>query len=191
MLRDYSMAKFRRETERLILRDWCDEDWAPFWEATNTPAVMQWLGGVCDETKSLAAQARILSYSREHGHTFWALERKSDGAILGFCGLKRCNQQGGPIGMMEVGWRLREDAWGQGYAKEAASASLDAAFEQFGADEVIALTVQGNAPSWGLMLRLGMRRREDLDFPSEEFDAESGMIIVYSITHEEWRATSG
>lgn len=185
------MAEFSFETERLILRDWRDEDWAPFWEGTNTPAVMQWLGGVCDEEKRLGVQERIVSYSKEHGHTFWVVERKSDGALLGFCGLKRCNQKGGPIGMMEVGWRLREDAWGKGYAKEAAIASLQLAFDRYGAEEVVALTVQGNAPSWGLMLRLGMRRREDLDFANDDFDPESGMIIVYSITQEEWVAANG
>ncbi|MDX1703460.1 MAG: GNAT family N-acetyltransferase, partial [Altererythrobacter ishigakiensis] len=144
-------AEFRHETERLILRDWREADWVDFWEGTNTPNVMRWLGGVCDAEKRQAAQDRLLSYTLDHGHTFWCVERKADGAILGFCGLKRCNQKGGPIGMMEVGWRLREDAWGQGYAKEAALASLDLAFDRFGADEVIALTVQGNAPSWGLM----------------------------------------
>ena len=185
------MAEFSFETERLILRDWRDEDWAPFWEGTNTPTVMQWLGGVCDEEKRLAAQERIVSYSKEYGHTFWVVKRKSDGAILGFCGLKRCNQEGGPTGMMEVGWRLRKDAWGRGYAKEAAIASLQLAFDRFGAEEVVALTVEGNAPSWGLMLRLGMRRREDLDFPNKDFDPESGVIIVYSITREEWEVANG
>ena len=127
------------------------------------------------------------SYRREHGHTFWVLERREDGAILGFCGLKRCNQQGGPIGEMEVGWRLREDAWGQGYAKEAAIASIDLAFGRFGAAQVIALTVARNGPSWGLMQRLGMRRREDLDFANDEFDPDAGTIIVYSIDAREWQ----
>ena len=91
------------------------------------------------------------------------------------------------IGMMEVGWRLREDAWGKGYAKEAAIASLDMAFSRFGAEEVIALTVAGNSPSWGLMDRLGMRRREDLDFANDEFDKENPVIIVYSIDADSWR----
>ena len=185
------MAEFKFATERLILRDWRDEDWTPFWEGTNTSAVMRWLGGVCDDAAKAAAQERILSYSRENGHTFWAVERKDDGAILGFCGLKRSNQKGGPIGMMEVGWRLRQDAWGKGYAKEAARASLDQAFDHFGTDEVIAMTVQGNTPSWGLMLRLGMRRREDLDFRSKDFDAASGLIIVYSISRKEWELAGG
>lgn len=183
-----AMSGFRHETERLILRDWREEDWPPFWQATNTPAVMRWLGGVCDEAKKQGAQERLLSYEREHGHTFWVIERKSDGAILGFCGLKRSNQQGGPIGMMEVGWRLREDAWGRGYAKEAAIASLEIAFDRFAVDEVIALTVARNEGSWGLMERLGMRRREELDFENADFDAANPVIIVYSIDRDDWRS---
>lgn len=185
------MAEFRHETPRLVLRDWREDDWPAFWAATNTPTVMRWLGGVADDAKRAAAQDRLLSYERDHGHTFWAIERKSDGMILGFCGLKRSNQAGGPIGMMEVGWRLREDAWGQGYAKEAATASLDLAFDRFGADEVVALTVARNTASWGLMERLGMRRREDLDFANAEFDSDDPRIIVYSISHDAWRARNG
>ncbi|ALG59905.1 MULTISPECIES: GNAT family N-acetyltransferase [Citromicrobium] len=185
------MGEFRHQTDRLTLRDWREEDWPLFWEGTNTPAVMRWLGGVCDADKRAGAQDRLLGYQRDHGHTFWVLERKADGAILGFCGLKRCNQAGGPLGMMEVGWRLREDAWGQGYAREAATASLDLAFERYGADEVVALTVARNIASWGLMVRLGMQRREDLDFANADFDPEEPTIIVYSITQREWQAARG
>ena len=185
------MAEFRYETDRLILRDWREEDWPLFWEATNTPSVMRWLGGICDGAKRDAAQQRLLSYEREHGHTFWCAERRGDGAILGFCGLKRSNQAGGPLGMMEAGWRLREDAWGKGYAREAATATLDLAFDRFGADEVIAMTVQRNTASWGLMQRLGMRRREDLDFDNAEFDEEDPVIIVYSVDRESWMDQNG
>ena len=185
------MAEFRHETDRLILRDWREEDWPLFWEGTNTPGVMRWLGGVCDGAKRDAAQQRLLSYEREHGHTFWCVERSGDGAILGFCGLKRSNQAGGPLGMMEVGWRLREDAWGRGYAKEAATASLDLAFDRFDAEEVIAMTVQRNTASWGLMQRLGMRRRDDLDFDNAEFDKEDPVITVYSIDRASWTAHRG
>jgi RimJ/RimL family protein N-acetyltransferase len=182
------MTEFRHDTPRLTLRDWRADDWPAFWRLTNTPAVMRWLGGVMDEAGQAAARARVESYRAEHGHTFWLVERREDGALLGFCGLKRSNQAGGPQGMMEVGWRLREDAWGKGYAKEAAAASLDLAFDRFGAEEVIALTVQNNAPSWGLMLRLGMARREDLDFASADFDGENPRIIAYAITRAGWEA---
>ncbi|WP_379552984.1 GNAT family N-acetyltransferase [Qipengyuania sp. DGS5-3] len=186
------MTEFRLETERLILRDWREEDWPLFWRHCNTPAVMQWLGGVADEATMAAANDRLEGYRRDHGHTFWVCERKDDGGhlsgeILGFCGLKCCNEENGPTGDVEAGWRLREDAWGKGYAKEAAFASLEAGFEQFDAPHIIALTVQENAPSWGLMKRLGMQRREDLDFESNQFGPES--VIVYSITREQWEQT--
>lgn len=184
------MTGFRHDTARLTLRDWREADWPEFWRVTNTPAVMRWLGGVQDEAGMAAGRARIEAYRAEHGHTFWVIERREDGALLGFCGLKRSNQAGGPQGMMEVGWRLREDAWGRGYAKEAAAAALDLAFDRFGADEVIALTVAGNAPSWGLMVRLGMERRADLDFASAEFDTQDPVIIAYGITREAWQAAS-
>ncbi len=178
------MTEFRYETERLILRDWREDDWGPFWEGTNTPNVMRWLGGVADAATMAAAQERIEGYRRDFGHTFWPLERREDGALLGFCGLKRCNEENGPTGDVEVGWRLREDAWGKGYAKEAAYASLRLGFERWAAPHIIALTVQENTPSWGLMERLGMERREDLDFESTIFGPES--VIVYSITREQW-----
>lgn len=185
------MAEFRHETERLILRDWREEDWDPFWRHCNTPAVMQWLGGVADEAVMAAANERVESYRRDHGFTFWVLERKDDGGhlageIIGFCGLKLCNEENGPVGDVEAGWRLREDAWGKGYAKEAAIASLRLGFERFGAPHIIALTVKENAPSWGLMRRLGMQRREDLDFESNVFGPEA--VIVYLITRDQWKA---
>jgi RimJ/RimL family protein N-acetyltransferase len=182
------VTEFRHDTARLTLRDWREEDWSAFRRVTNTPAVMRWLGGVADEAARAAARARVESYKADHGHTFWVVERRDDGALLGFCGLKRSNQEGGPLGMMEVGWRLREDAWGKGYAKEAATAALDLAFDRFGADEVIALTVARNTASWGLMERLGMERREDLDFDSPEFDPENPRVIVYAITRALWDA---
>ena len=180
------MAEFRLETPRLILRDWRDEDWAPFFDGTNTPEGMRWLGGVMDAARQAVQRSRLIGYTRDFGHTFWALERRSDGAMLGMCGLKRSNQPGGPQGDFEVGWRLRGDAQGQGYAREAAMASLNHAFTALGAPHVLALTVQGNAPSWGLMERLGMERRADLDFDSADFDPATGRIIAYALTRANW-----
>ncbi|GAA4047116.1 GNAT family N-acetyltransferase [Parerythrobacter jejuensis] len=187
------MADFRHETERLVLRDWRDEDWEPFWRHLNTPNVMRHLGGLASEEVRRHAEERLLGYKRDHGHTFWVTQRKDDGGhlageIIGFCGLKRCNEENGPLGDMEAGWRLREDAWGHGYAKEAAKASIDLAFTQFDAPHVIALTVEENAPSWGLMRRLGMERRADMDFPDHESWAAGQNIIVYLISRERWAA---
>jgi len=166
------------ETARLILRNWREEDIEPFIRHTNTPAVMRWLGGVkSEEEHRTAFRDRILVW-QESGFTFWAVERKADGELLGFCGLKIADSEGSPIeGMLEVGWRLREDAWGQGYAKEAAIASLDYAFGTLGAERVVAITFRGNEPSWGLMERLGMTRRPDLDYDDDRFPTLNPTIV--------------
>ena len=185
------MPEFRLETERLILRDWREQDWPEFFRLTNTPSVMRWLGWL-DAEKQVAQRSRIETCVARYGHCFWLVERKADGGhlsgeMLGFCGLKRADAPGSPVeGSFEIGWRMREDAWGHGYAKEAANASLEAAFGQFGAEEVVALTVIQNGPSRGLMKRLGMRRREDLDFPDPRYEPELSDTIVYSITRDEW-----
>jgi RimJ/RimL family protein N-acetyltransferase len=170
-------------TERLILRDWRDEDIAPFIRHTNTAPVMRWLGGVQTEEKQRdAIENRIMRWQRELGFTFWAVERQADGELLGFCGLKLADAEPSPdLGVHEIGWRLREDAWGLGYAKEAAVASLDFAFDKLAVDRVVAFTCIQNEPSWGLMERLGMTRRPDRDYHDPRFGAELNPAIVYDI----------
>lgn len=184
------MAELVAETERLRLRTWDAEDLDTFVKATNTPAVMRWLGGVWSREEHEAAFARLQSYQADHGHTFWLVERKSDGALLGFCGLKRVNNPGaGAIaGEMEIGWRLREDAWGRGYAKEAATKALELAFGRFGARQVVALSARGNAPSMGLMKRLGMTRRDDLEFVDPRYAGHEGHnpVVVFAISAAGW-----
>ena len=183
------MADTIAETERLVLRDWRAGDRAIFLRHLNSLAVMQWLGGVQDLATYTAAFDRLATYQRDFGHTFWIVERKADGDVLGFCGLKRVNAEGAHNpGDMEIGWRLREEAWGQGIAKEAAIASLDLAFDRFAAPHVVAFTVAGNVGSWGLMERLGMARRADLDYHDPRFGPDLNPTITYSIDAADWPA---
>lgn len=170
------------ETARLLLRDWCEADIDAFNRHTNTPNVMRWLGGVTPPAEQEdRIRNRIMRWQVERGFTFWIVERKEDGELLGFCGLKLADTAGAPVeGMYEVGWRLRENAWGQGYAKEAAIASLDFAFDQLGADRVVALTCIQNRSSWGLMERLGMTRRPELDYDDPRFP-DLNPTIIYDI----------
>ncbi|MET1110232.1 MAG: GNAT family N-acetyltransferase [Allosphingosinicella sp.] len=176
------------DTPRLVLRAWREADIEPFIRDLNVGPVMRWLGGVRTREQQVAAvRERFMAWQESRGFTFWAVERKADGALLGFCGLKIADDPESPVeGEFEVGWRLREEAWGQGYAKEAAVASLDFAFDKLGAERVVALTVDGNAPSWGLMLRLGMTRRPDLDYATAQW--ADGMVIVYEMRREQWRS---
>lgn len=152
------------ETDRLWVRPWRDSDSDSFFRINSDPEVLRHLGVQGTREESDAAIARQRAMQAERGHCFWALERSEDGAFLGFCGL-RPGVPDTPIdGDLEIGWRLGSQYWGRGYAREAASACLDWAFASLAAPRVVSTTVPANARSWGLMERLGMVRRPDLDF---------------------------
>lgn len=146
-------------TARLVLRGWRATDREPFAEMNADPEVMRWIGsGVLHPVASDELRARLRREWTRTGRGLWAIERAADGAFLGFCGLTD-PAWGGPglDGEVEIGWRLRRDAWGHGYAGEAARAALGVAWEALGLDGAIALVHPDNARSLGVGERLGMR----------------------------------
>ncbi|QNQ11403.1 GNAT family N-acetyltransferase [Sphingomonas alpina] len=170
-------------TERLILRAWRDDDLVPFHAMGQDPEVMRYLGPPLSREAVAVQIARQNALIDETGHCFWALERREDGAFLGFCGVK-LGPPGTPIaGQLEIGWRLARSFWGQGYAREAAQASLNWVWANLEATEVAAMTVPGNSASWGLMERLGMTRmvEEDFDHPALAEGDPLRRHIVYRI----------
>ena len=184
------VAEVAAETERLRLRDWEDADEQRFYEIMNTPAVMRHLGGLQNPAEWRSGFLRIRGFTSDFGHTFWIVEDKESGEIQGFCGLKRVNAPGAGdlAGTPEIGWRLRESAWGKGIAKEAAIASLDVGFSRFGYPSIIAMTIPPNHESQGLMKRLGMVRREALDFIDQRFGPDVNPQIVFEMTAADWPA---
>jgi RimJ/RimL family protein N-acetyltransferase len=167
------MAEAIAETERLILRQWRDSDRSEYLATCNTEAVTAHLGGPASVEDMDAAFARIRKSQADNGFGFWAVEKKSDGAFLGYCGFKVVRDEGAPIeGEVEIGWRLREDAWGHGYAQEAARACLEWAWSNLELARIVSITVPANRPSWRVMERLGMTRRPDLDFAHPEYPGD-------------------
>src|SRR3954447_7034603 len=126
------------ETPRLLVRRWRETDAEPFFRINAQPEVRRFLGPEGSREESDAGLERQQASQAELGYCFWALERKADGAFLGFCGL-RPGVPDSPIeDDLEIGWRLGWACWGQGYAREAAAACLDWAFEELRAPRVAA-----------------------------------------------------
>jgi RimJ/RimL family protein N-acetyltransferase len=152
------------ETERMILRAWRDSDVEPFRTMCNDPEVMRYLGPPLRLADAEAARDRMNGFIASHGYCFWAVERKNDGAFLGFCGMKPGPEDTPIHDAMEIGWRLARGCWGQGYAREAAEASIAWGWANTDTPEIAAMTVTANSNSWGLMERLGMIRDFEADF---------------------------
>jgi RimJ/RimL family protein N-acetyltransferase len=157
------MAEFRLEPERLILRDWRDADLPELHAICSDPLVMATIGHLRTVDESRELLRHLVERTERDGHTFWAIERKHDGRMLGFCGVSRGAFP--PIeGVLEIGWRLASDCWGQSYVREAAEATLSWLTSNRPGEPVCAITTPGNSLSLGLMKRLGMYRDESLDF---------------------------
>jgi RimJ/RimL family protein N-acetyltransferase len=186
------MAEFAIETERLILREWRDGDVVPLLAICTDPRVMAFLGPLQTEGDVRGAIARQRGHQNSLGHCYWAIERKTDSEMIGFCGLQP-EPEAVPVigGLPDIGWRLAHGAWGKGYALEAATASLDWGFANLADEAIWAITVPGNTRSWGLMERLGMTRHHDLDFDHPHVPDGSPLKphITYSIRSDQWPRT--
>ena len=173
------------ETERLILRPWREEDKPAFAEIVNTPAMMEYFGGITTRERLDDLIDMQMTKQAQDGHCFWAVTNRHDGALIGICGLRIADHYIDlPIsGDLEIGWRIAQPFWGRGVAREAAEASIAWGWRNTAAPRIAAWTMIENTRSWGLMERLGMRRRVDLDFVHPRFEAGNpfGAMIVYAI----------
>lgn len=151
------------QTDRLVLRRWREEDCAPFHRMGQDAEVMRYIGPPTSEDDCRAVMARQNTFAESFGRCFWAMERRRDGAFMGFCGVKPGPDRTPIAGQPEIGWRLSRDSWGHGYATEAARAVLLEEWRR-GTTQVSAITVPRNVRSRAVMERLGMIRDEQGDF---------------------------
>ncbi len=167
-------------TERLLLRTFRAGD-LPLYAALNAdPPVAEMLGGPLTraESDSIAEWAQERWAEEKLG--LLAVERLSDGAFLGMCGLHHLRDRPRDT---EVGWRLAHRYWGNGYATEAGRAWLGYGFSTLGLDRIISVTDEPNVRSLAVMRRLGLRFLENdrIQDNGTWFDA-----VVYAITASEW-----
>ncbi len=147
------------------------------------PVVMADLGGPLTRFQSDAKLDLFESCFASHGYGRWVVEdpaASADDRFLGYCGLKPHGEDH-PLGPhSDIGWRLCHRAWGQGYATEAAQAALEDAFGRAGLSTVYSYTAADNHRSQSVMTKLGLDRREDLDFviPDEVLRQWSALVWV-------------
>lgn len=146
---------FPLHTARLVLRNWKDDDFPAFAAMNASPRVMEFFPSPLTEAESAAFFDRIRGEFSQEGFGLYALERLSDGELLGYTGLHRVGFEGTLHGQVEIGWRLRHEAWGCGYACEAARSCLAHA-AALGIREIVAFTAAPNLRSQRVMQRIGM-----------------------------------
>ena len=175
------------ETPRVRLRPWKAEDRAPFFAINCEPAVLRFLPAIT-RAESDAMLGRIDAHIAENGWGLWAIEEKLSGALIGMCGLAHVRWQAFFTPAVEIGWRLATASQGKGLAREAAERALRYGFEELGLARIVSFTTPANTPSWGLMVRLGMRKAGEFDYPRLPPDHPLCRHVLYEMSAEEWRA---
>lgn len=170
----------RLETERLTLREWVTGDLEPFAAMSADPQVMRWLGGCLSREEAAAYVTRAALSFSTLGMGRFAIERRSDEAFVGACGLMPGRSDLPIAPYVDIGWRLAPAAWGHGYATEAAAAVLDDGFQRLGLNEIAAITMQANVRSRAVMERVGMARDPASDFDDPALaHSEDPRTVVY------------
>jgi RimJ/RimL family protein N-acetyltransferase len=176
------------DTARLRLRQWRDEDLAPFARLNADAEVMRHFPARLSREASDAMANRIRGKIAERGWGLWAVEERASGDFIGFIGLQPPTAQLPCSPCIEIGWRLARAAWGKGYATEGARASLRAGFESIGLDEIVAFTALGNRRSRAVMERLGMLEdaKGAFDHPSVPEGSPLRAHCLYRLRRERW-----
>ena len=134
-------------TDRLILRCWQDEDFPAFARMNADSRVMEYFPAPLSLPESAAFFDRIRREFETEGFGLYALERRTDGELLGYTGLHRVTFDGPLYGRVEIGWGLRY-------------ASLSKM------ESIISFTALSNLRSQRVMQRLGMTRLQEFDHPA-------------------------
>lgn len=168
-------------TPRLLLEPLDDRHFNGLYALNRDPVVMRYITGRPDtpeDTRSMID--RVKARWAEFGYSWWGFMRRDTGQLIGAGCIQHLNRD--PSEPLETGWRLRQDAWGQGYASEAARHMVGWAFDTLKPGLICAVCQPGNTPSSTVMERLGMHytgrgRWYDMDCKR------------YDITAEQWAAS--
>jgi RimJ/RimL family protein N-acetyltransferase len=156
------------ETERLLLRQWREEDRGPFHRLNADARVMEFMPACMTRAESDLLFERINEHFRKHNFGLYAAELLDDESFIGYIGLAVPSFETHFTPCVEIGWRLSATHWGRGLATEGARAVVKHGFGELGLDEIVSFTVPENLRSRRVMERIGMTHdgSDDFDHPN-------------------------
>jgi RimJ/RimL family protein N-acetyltransferase len=176
-------------TERLLLRQWRHADLEPFAELNADAETMRFFVSPQPREESDAFAERSRKQIEAEGWGLWAVEVVGGASFIGFVGLARPSFEADFTPAVEVGWRLAREHWGQGYATEAARATVAYGFEELALNEIVSFTSPLNEPSRRVMERLGMSHdpADDFEHPRVPAGHPLRLHVLYRLSRAAWQ----
>jgi len=159
------------ETERLKLRHFVEADLDAYARMCADPETMRYigLGTTLSRADAWRSMAMVLGHWQLRGYGMWAVEEKNTGAFVGRIGLHY--PEAWPV--LEVGWLVDRNRWGQGLATEGGRAAMQFAFERLGLSRISSVIHPQNAASIRVAEKLGMKRERTTQVRDVE-------VVIYS-----------
>ena len=180
MLHLSTMNPYVISTARLGLRQWTDADIQPFAEMNADATVMRYFPAILTPEETSGMIKRIRQGFETNGFGFYAVELQSTKEFIGFTGFSIPRFESFFTPCIEIGWRYKQSAWGNGYATEAASACLQYGFTVLGLPTVYSFTAAINLPSEKVMQRIGMAKVGEFSHPN----IEEGNILCRHVLYK-------
>ena len=150
------MSNLQLETPRLYLRLMKSSDLDDLLKIFGDPKVMASFGGATFNREQMQGwMQRNLEHQNRYGYGLFSVILKSEGLLIGDCGLEHMDLDGDQA--TELGYDFRSDYWNQGFATEAATAVRDYALDVLHLPRLISLIRVGNAASRRVSEKIGMR----------------------------------
>jgi RimJ/RimL family protein N-acetyltransferase len=171
------------ESARLRFEPMCEAHYDGLRVLNGDPDVMRFISGqaeTADETR--AAIARVAARWKALGYAWWSLIERDSGELIGAGCIQHLEQD--TANPHEIGWRLRPDRWGRGYAIEAAERMARFAFDALDAPLLYAICDPANTPSARVMSKLGMTYRGEEVWHGKP-------VAAYSVDRAAWAQRHG
>jgi len=183
----FSLKIISLESDRLILRQWLDQDYKSFAILNADAEVMAYYPSVLNEEESNSLAKKFHGLIAKRGWGFWAVELRQEKQFIGFVGLHKPTYELPVSPCVEVGWRLAKKYWGQGYATEAANAALEFAFNQLKLTNIYSFTSVINKNSRAVMERLHMvNTNSNFNHPMLPQKSVLCEHVLYRIEKQRW-----
>ena len=164
------------ETERLFLREMTIDDFDALYKVLSDKDIMQHYPYAFDESRVKNWIERNINRYKNDGFGLWAVCIKETGEMIGDCGLTLQNIDGQML--PEIGYHIRKDCQGRGYAKEAAAATRDWAWENTSYPALYSYCKYTNIPSYKTAEAIGMKF--DKEYPDEVNEITHVSVIYRS-----------
>jgi len=170
------------KTTYLLLRQWKEEDFAPYAKLTSSKEVMKYFPKTLTAEQSNMAARKFRKLLEEKSWGFWAVEEKSSGEFIGYAGLHAPKTQFSFSPCIEIAWRMADKHWDNGYVLEAGKEILSAAFEIFELEELVYFSALKNLKGEIVAKALNMKKEErSFNHPFVEMEHELSEHYLYRI----------